>query len=75
MLVVDHGARQHGDRLRDLFGLTPADKLVVFAPDGKEYKEIASYKVAPGDTYAYPVISGNRIFVKDKDSLTLWMVE
>jgi outer membrane protein assembly factor BamB len=58
-----------------LFGLTPAGKLVVFQPQDKEYKEIASYKVAAGDTYAYPIISGNRIFIKDKDSLALYTLE
>jgi outer membrane protein assembly factor BamB len=65
--VVDAGAV--------LFGLTPAGKLVVFQPGDKEYKEIANYKVASGDTYAYPIISGNRVFIKDKDSLTLWTIE
>ena len=65
--VVDAGAV--------LFGLTPAGKLVVFQPQDKEYKELASYKVAAGDTYAYPVISGNRVFIKDKDSLALWTIE
>jgi outer membrane protein assembly factor BamB len=58
-----------------LFGLTPAGKLAVFQPQEKEYKEVASYKVAAGDTYAYPVISGNRIFIKDKDLLTLWTID
>jgi outer membrane protein assembly factor BamB len=37
-----------------LIGLTPAGKLVVFQPGEKEYKELASYKVADG-TFAYPV--------------------
>ncbi|HEV3143588.1 MAG TPA: PQQ-binding-like beta-propeller repeat protein [Gemmataceae bacterium] len=65
--VVDAGAV--------LFGLTPAGKLTVFQPSDKESKVIATYTVASGDTYAYPVISGNRIFIKDKDSLTLWTIE
>jgi hypothetical protein len=30
--------------------------------------------VATSDTWAQPVISGNRIFVKDVSSLTLWML-
>jgi len=36
---------------------------------------LATYKVADGQTHAYPIASGNRIFVKDKDSVTLWTVE
>jgi outer membrane protein assembly factor BamB len=57
-----------------LFALTPAGELVVFEPSDKEYKEIAKYKVGQS-TYAYPVVSGKRVFVKDKDSLTLWTIE
>jgi outer membrane protein assembly factor BamB len=58
-----------------LIALNPAGQLVVFEPNEKEYKEIAKYKVADGDTYAYPVVSGNRIYVKDKDAVTLWSIE
>jgi len=58
-----------------LIALNPAGQLVVFEPNEKEYKEIAKYKVADGDTYAYPVVSGNRIYVKDKDAVTLWALE
>ena len=58
-----------------LFALTPAGQLVVFEPSAREYKQIAAYKVADGGTYAYPVVSGNRIFIKDRDSVTLWTVD
>ena len=58
-----------------LLALTPAGTLRVLEPSDKDYKELASYKVADGGTYAYPVISGKRIFVKDKDAVTLWLVD
>jgi outer membrane protein assembly factor BamB len=58
-----------------LMALNPSGQLLVFEPSGKEYKELAKYKVAKGDTYAYPVVSGNRIFIKDRDSVTLYTVE
>lgn len=58
-----------------LLALTPAAQLIVFEPSDKQFKQIASYKVAEGDTYAYPVVAGNRIFVKDRDSLILWTIE
>jgi outer membrane protein assembly factor BamB len=58
-----------------LLALTPGATLRVLEPSDKEYKELASYKVADGGTYAYPVVSGNRIFIKDKDAVTLWTVE
>ena len=58
-----------------LFALTPAAQLIVFEPNAKEFKQIASYKVGESGTYAYPIIAGNRIFVKDKDSVILWSIE
>ncbi len=58
-----------------LFALTPTAQLIVFEPGAKEFKLLASYKVAEGQTHSYPVISGNRIFIKDKETLTLWTVE
>jgi outer membrane protein assembly factor BamB len=58
-----------------LLSLTPQGQLVVFQPSDKGFKPLASYKVADGNSYAYPIVSGNRIFVQDKDSLTLWTIE
>jgi outer membrane protein assembly factor BamB len=58
-----------------IFVLSPKAELIVFAPSDKEFKQLAKYKVANGGTYAYPVVAGKRVFVKDKDSVTLWMIE
>ena len=58
-----------------LLALNPSAKLIVFEPSSQGFKEIASYKVADGDTYAYPVVSGDRMFIKDKESVTLWTLE
>ena len=58
-----------------LLALTPAGQLVVFEPNDKALKQVANYKVAGSQTHAYPIASGNRLFIKDKDSLTLWTVE
>lgn len=58
-----------------LLAITPQSKLIVFEPGTKEFTELANYKVADGQVHAYPVVSGNRIYVKDKTSLTLWTVE
>jgi outer membrane protein assembly factor BamB len=65
--IVDAGAV--------LIALNPTGQLICFEPNPKEFKQLALYKVADGNTYAYPVISGNRIFIKNKDSLTLWMLD
>jgi outer membrane protein assembly factor BamB len=58
-----------------LIALTPEARLVVFQPSATEFKQIASYKVAEEGTFAYPVLSGNRIYTKDKDSVTLFTIE
>jgi len=58
-----------------LLAKTPKSDLIVFEPSDKEFKQLASYKVADSDVYAYPVISGKRIFIKDKDAVTLLMLE
>lgn len=50
-------------------------KLLVFEPNEKEYTERAAYKVSPTEVYAYPIATGNRIYIKDKDSVILWTVD
>lgn len=58
-----------------LLGLTPASELIAFQPTDKAYTEVARIKVADTPTYASPVPSGNRLFVKDQDAVTLWAVQ
>ena len=58
-----------------LLALTPSAQLIVFEPGDKEFKQVAAYKVSEGQTHAHPVASGNRIFIKDADSVTLWTLE
>jgi outer membrane protein assembly factor BamB len=55
-----------------LLGLTPSAELVVLEPTEKAYVELARLKVADTQTYASPVPSGNRLFVKDQESVSLW---
>jgi hypothetical protein len=58
-----------------LIALTPASELIAFQASEKAYVEVARIKVASSPTYAYPVVSGKRIFVKDKDDVMLFTVE
>jgi outer membrane protein assembly factor BamB len=55
-----------------LIGLSNGSELVVFKPDGNAYSEIKRYKVSDSEIYAHPVVAGNRIFIKDQETLTLW---
>jgi hypothetical protein len=58
-----------------LLALTSDMNLVAFQPSGKGFMEVAHYQVADSATWAAPIISGNRVFVKDQNSLTLWTIE
>ena len=52
-----------------IIGLTSTDNLLVLKPDGKAYSEIVKYKVSDTPIYAYPVVSGNNIYIKDAETL------
>jgi outer membrane protein assembly factor BamB len=58
-----------------LLALTSKSQLTVFEPSEKEYVEVANIKAAEKQTYAYPVLTGNRLFVRDQDSVTLWTID
>ena len=58
-----------------LLALTPSSELIAFQPRDKTYTELARIKVSDSQTHAYPIVSGNRLFIKDKDSLTLWNLD
>ena len=47
-------------------------ELIAVKPSGKEFTQLASIKVAETPTFAHPVIAGKRIFIKDKDTLTMY---
>ena len=58
-----------------ILALTSKSELIAFKPSDKGYTEIARIKVADTPTYAHPVIAGKRIYVKDAETLALWMIE
>lgn len=59
-----------------ILALTPStSELVAFLPSDKSYTEVARIKVASTPTFAYPVLSGNRIFIKDQNDVTLYTVQ
>ena len=58
-----------------IFSLEDDGELVVIRLNREKFVPIARYKVATSDTWTQPVISGNRILVKDVSSLTLWTID
>jgi hypothetical protein len=57
-----------------LLVLSPSSELIVVQP-GEKFTEQAKIKISDSPTYAYPVVSGNRLFVKDQNSVALLTTE
>lgn len=55
-----------------IIGLTSTQNLIVLKPDAKAYTEIVRYKVSETPVYAYPIVAGNDIYVKDAESLIVF---
>ena len=47
----------------------------MFKPDPQAYSEIAKYKVTETAVYAFPIVAGNMIYVKDAEKLILYKIE
>ena len=58
-----------------IFSLEDDAELVVVQNSRTGFKPLKRYKVATSETWAQPSISGNRLFIKDVSSLTLWTFE
>jgi outer membrane protein assembly factor BamB len=58
-----------------ILALTLNGELAAFKPSNTAYTELARMKVAGTETWAHPVVSGNRLFVKDNEMITSWAIE
>ncbi len=58
-----------------IFSLQNDGTLVVVRHNRTAFEPVARYEVASSETWPQPAISGNRVFVKDISSLTLWTLE
>ena len=57
-----------------LFLLKDNAELVVARANPARFEPVRTYSVADSATWAQPTVSGDRLFVKDVSSLTLWML-
>ena len=55
-----------------LFALEDDAEFVVARADAAKFEPLKRYTVAQSATWAQPVISGNRVFVRDVNSVSLW---
>jgi outer membrane protein assembly factor BamB len=58
-----------------LMALPSSSELIVYKPSKNQYQELAKIKVADTPIYSHPVIAGNRIFIKDQESVALLTVQ
>ncbi len=58
-----------------LFSLEEDGDLVIFTREGTTFALTKRYQVADSETWGPPAVSGDRIFVKDLESLTLWTLK
>jgi outer membrane protein assembly factor BamB len=58
-----------------LIGLTSTGNMIVFKPESKAYTEVARFKVAESTIYAFPVITGDLVYIKDSESLILYKLK
>jgi outer membrane protein assembly factor BamB len=49
--------------------LTNEANLIVLPADAKDYTPLVQYSVANSPTWAHPLVTGNRIFIKDETTL------
>lgn len=49
--------------------------MVALKPDGVKFTELAKIKVSETPTFACPIVTGNKIYIKDKDALLALTVE
>ena len=63
-------------RAGDVWLALQADaQLIVARANPKQFEILKRYNVANSATWAQPVLSGERVFIKDLDSITLWSLD
>lgn len=58
-----------------IFALKDDAELLVLSPSRTAFEPVHRYTVADSATWAQPTVSGNRIYVKDLNSLALFTIE
>lgn len=58
-----------------MMALSSTSNLVVYKSAFDAYKQIAMIKVAETPIYASPVFSGNKLYIKDEESLILYTID
>lgn len=59
----------------ELIALPATSNLIVYRPDNGGYKQVAIIPVSDTPIYTHPVLSGDRIYIKDEEELILYTTE
>jgi outer membrane protein assembly factor BamB len=70
--AAENAAIVHAGTL--VFSLEDDAELIVGRVNASAFQELKRYTVANSATWSQPVISGNRVFVKDVSSLAMWTI-
>jgi hypothetical protein len=58
-----------------MLGLPAATaELIFYEPNPKSFVTLAKYKVSETPTFSHPLVVGDKIYTKDKDQLTCWVI-
>ena len=57
---------------KTIFALEDDAELVVIRHSRSAFEPLKRYKVSDNETWTQPTISGNRVYIKDVSTLTLW---
>ncbi|MFP6583959.1 MAG: PQQ-binding-like beta-propeller repeat protein [Candidatus Hydrogenedentota bacterium] len=55
-----------------LFALPSNGVLTIYEPSGTHYSRLAQYPISDSPTYAHPVVSGDRVYIQDQNTVTAW---
>jgi outer membrane protein assembly factor BamB len=57
-----------------IIGLPSTGNLIVFKPESAAYAEVVKYKVSETAVYSYPIVAGDKIYVKDAETLMMYRI-
>ena len=76
-IFINIGMRHDDEKGRrvTIFSLEEDGELVIVDLERTGFEPVARYTVATSETWAQPVVSSSRVFVKDVSTLTLWTID
>jgi outer membrane protein assembly factor BamB len=57
-----------------IIGLPSTANLIVFKPASTAYSEVIKYKVSETSIYSYPIVAGEKIYIKDAETLMMYKI-